>query len=79
MPGMEKHIDPNGERDEVAEMRLMLHSVCSGADPRVSDMYTELCKIVAEQGGGQNNNLLAQMFPDKEGNNDENRPKAFYQ
>ena len=56
----------------------MLKSVCSGADPHVTDMFAELTAIVSEQGAG-GGNLLAQMFPDKEGTNDENRPKSFYQ
>eukprot|EP00966_Prymnesium_polylepis_P266641 6160029-Prymnesium_polylepis.1 len=60
------------------ETRLMLRSVCGGADPVVRGYYDEMCEIVRTH-GQSNANLLAQMLPDKDGSNDDNRPKAFYQ
>ena len=55
----------------------MLRSCCSGDDPVIAGYYSELCEIVRSQ-GPNNQALLAQMMP-QEGDNDENRPKAFYQ
>jgi len=60
------------------DLRLMLRSVCEGFEPVIHGLYEEMCTIVREQ-GQDNSRLLTQMFPDKEGNNDENRPKSFYQ
>ena len=68
------HPMPNAREDMGPQ--LMLRSVCSGADPHITQMYEELRTIVMRESGG-NSSLLEQMMPDKEGN-DENRPKAFY-
>ena len=69
----------NGASGEGREMvmdepRLMIKSISHCHDPILSGYYREMCDLVKGYP-----DVLAHVSRDKEGNHDENRPKAFYQ